>query len=210
MQEETSYARGVYDLCRKYNILFISDEVRQGAGKTGKFLSYYHLGEDCKPDIVTMGKSITGGFYPQSFILGTADVMSLVGTYESASTFAYSPLGIAAARAALEVIDNENLVHRATHLGKRFADIVDSWDHPLVDYLSVRGADVALYLKGVSGRRVTALCLHKGLLLYPRANALRMSFAMVMTDEELERGASIIEESLNTLNDYDSVPGELC
>ena len=64
IEEEISYARAVYELCRKYNVLYIADEVREGAGKAGKFLSFYHCGDDMRFHIVTMGKSITGGFYP--------------------------------------------------------------------------------------------------------------------------------------------------
>lgn len=87
MNDEILYARGVYELCKSMNILFIADEIRQGAGKTGKFFSFQHLGDDVKPEIVTMGKSITGGFYPQSFIMGMDTVMASVGPYEMASTY---------------------------------------------------------------------------------------------------------------------------
>lgn len=208
VEEEFSYAKGVYELCRQYNVLFIADEVRQGAGKTGKFLSFYHLGDEVKPDIVTMGKSITGGFYPQAFVLGNAEVMSLVGSFELASTFGFTPLAIAAATAAIEVIDNENLVERAVKLGRKWKSIVAGWNHPKVDYVASIGADSNLILHDLPGPRVAALCMHKGLFVHPRPNGLRISFAMTMTDDELEKGAAIIKEVLDEIDGHGEIPGE--
>ncbi|KAJ4180775.1 hypothetical protein NW767_011652 [Fusarium falciforme] len=125
-EDEIRYARGVYDLCKKYGVLFIADEVRQGAGQTGKLLSFYHCGEDMKPDIVTMGKSIMGGWYPQTFILGTKDVMSLVGPNACGYTFSRTPPALVAATSALEVIDNENLLERATQIREKWRAIGSS------------------------------------------------------------------------------------
>ncbi|EXJ86204.1 hypothetical protein A1O1_06574 [Capronia coronata CBS 617.96] len=206
--DEIAYARGVYDLCRKHNVLFIADEVRQGAGKTGKFLCHQHLGDDCKPDIVTMGKSITGGFYPQAFVLGSEAVMSLVGSFQQAATFGHTPLALAAARAAIEVIDSENLVERAVAIGERWRSTVDGWNHPEVDYVASIGADSNLYFRNLSGSRVAALCMHKGLFTHPAPRGLRLSFAMTMTDEELDRGAAIIKEALDEIHLYEDIPGE--
>lgn len=190
------------------NILFIADEVRQGAGKTGKFFSFQHLGDDVKPDIVTMGKSITGGFYPQSFIMGVDAVMASVGPYEMASTYGFSPLAIAAANATLDVIDRENLIERGVHLGYLWKTAVESWQHPLVDYVAQIGADSNLMLRGVKPSRVAALCMHRGLFVYPKANGLRLSFAMNMPDELLLRGAAILRSCLDDINNYGSIEGE--
>lgn len=207
---EINYARGVYDLCKQYNILFIADEVRQGVGKTGKFFCYEHLGGNVKPDLVTLGKSITGGFFPQSYVMGSEEVMSLIGIYETASTYAYSPVGVAAAQAVLEVMDRDNLIDRATVLGTRFRAHVDSWKHPLIDYVATRGGDSNLYLvPGVNDRRIAALCLHRGLFLFPHNGHLRISFPMVMTDDELDRGASIIKESLDDSFMFGEIDGEI-
>lgn len=209
--DEIRYARGVYNLCREYGVLFIADEVRQGAGKTGKFLSFYHCGEDMKPDIVTMGKSITAGWYPQTYILGTAEVMSLVCSSETGFTFSHTPLALAATIAAIEVIDNENLLERATQLGERWRAIVDGWNHPKIDYVSSIGADSNMYFKQLYGQRVAALCMFKGLFVVstPGKKAIRLSFAMTMTDEELDKGASILKDVLDTIDDYEHIPGEL-
>jgi ornithine--oxo-acid transaminase len=139
------------------NILFIADEVRQGAGKTGMFFSFQHLGDDVKPDTVIMGKSITGGFYPQSFIMGVDTVMASVGPYEIASTYSFTPLAIAAANATIDVIDRENLIQRGVHIGDLWRKTVESWNHPLVDYVAQVGADSNLILREVEPSRVASL-----------------------------------------------------
>jgi ornithine--oxo-acid transaminase len=207
VEEERAYARGVYDLCRKHNILFIADEVRQGMGKTGRFFSFNHLGDDCKPDMVSMGKSITGGIYPQSFVMGTNEVMSLVGVGQIMGTYAHNPMAVVAARAAIELLDGENLMERAVALGERWRAIANGWKHSKVDYVSSIGADSNLVLKNTNGYRFAALCMHKGLICYPRPDGLRLSFALTMTDAQLEKGAQIIREALDEVDEYES---ELC
>lgn len=209
VDEEIRYARGVYELCKSMNILFIADEIRQGAGKTGKFFSFQHLGEDVKPDIVLMAKSITGGFYPQSFIMGVDKAMAAVGPYEIASTYGFSPLGIAAANATLEVIDRENLIQRAADLGALWRKTIESWNHPLVDYVAQIGADSNVVLRNVRATRVAALCMHRGLFLYAKDDKLRLSFAMTMSDALLLEGAAILKTCLDDVDKYGLIEGEL-
>jgi ornithine--oxo-acid transaminase len=105
--EELNFAIGVRQLCKKYNILFIADEVRMGSGKSGMFLCSDWMGPENKPDMVVMSKSITGGAYPASYIFGHDEVMDLVGGYESVATFGMAPAAIAATRATLKIIDEE-------------------------------------------------------------------------------------------------------
>ncbi|KAI8648227.1 Ornithine aminotransferase [Fusarium keratoplasticum] len=188
-----------------------SNEVRQGAGKTGKLLSFHHCGDDMKPDIVTMGKSITGGWYPQTFILGTKDAMSLVGSNECGYTFSHTPPALVAATSALEVIDNENLLERATQIGAKWRAIVSSWNHPKIDYISSIGADSNMFFHDLHGQRVAVLCMFKGLFVNatPGKKAIRLSFAMTMTDEELEKGAAILKEALDTIDTFGYIPGEV-
>ncbi|KAJ5979997.1 pyridoxal phosphate-dependent transferase [Penicillium waksmanii] len=209
MNDEVHYARGVYEICKSMNILFIADEVRQGAGKTGKFFSFQHLGDDVKPDIVTMGKSITGGFYPQSFIMGMDTAMAAVGPYEMASTYGFSPLAIAAANATIDIIYRENLIERGVHLGYLWRKTVESWQHPLVDYVAQIGADSNLILREVQPSRVAALCMHRGLFVYPKADGIRLSFAMNMPDEVLLKGAAILKSCLDDIDKYGSIEGEM-
>lgn len=214
-EEEVKYARGVYDLCKKYGIIFIADEVRMGSGKTGKYFSFNHLGEDVKPDMLVIGKSMTGGAYPASFVLGPQKLMSVVGPYESGSTFAHTPMAMAAAEAAIKVIDEEKMVERAYAIGEKFKALTETLKaHPYVGGVEVRGADFSIPINEdiankVTARRIGGLCLSKGLLLYPLEGRLRMSVSMVMTDEQLERGVKIIQEALDEVTQYEEIPGEV-
>lgn len=209
-QREIEYCRAIYDLCRTYNILFIADEIRMGAAKTGKFLSHYHCGDDMKPDIVIMGKSITGGWYPHTFLLGTEEVMSLVGPSEIGGTYSHAPPAIAAASAVIELIDKENLMARAVEIEHKWKAIVSGWNHPQIDFNACIGADGNMSFKNLMGQRVAALCMHKGLFVnaFPGRKAIRITFALTITDEELEKGAAILKEVLDTIDDYEHVPGE--
>lgn len=215
-EEEVTFSRGVYDLCKKYGIIFIADEVRMGSCKTGKFFSFNHLGDDVKPDLLVIGKSMTGGAYPASFVLGNAEIMSVVGPYESGSTFGHSPMAIAAAEAALKVLDDENMAEKAAHLGKRFTELTRSWpEHPHVGSVEVRGADFSVKINEnregrVTARRIGGLCLSRGVVLYPLEGRLRMSVSMVMTDAELEKGVEIIKSAIDDVTEYHgAIPGEV-
>ena len=187
-----------------------------GSCKTGKFFSFNHLGPDVRPDLLVVGKSMTGGVYPASFVLGDEAMMSVVGPYESGSTFAHTPMAMAAAEAALEVLDGENMAERAKHIGEKFSELTqDLWKHPFVADIQVRGADFSIPIREnpprkVTARRIGGLCLSKGLLLYPLEGRLRMGVSMVMTDEELEQGVQIIREALNEILEYPgAIPGEV-
>ena len=187
-----------------------------GCGKTGKFFSFNHLGDDCRPDMLVIGKSVTGGAYPASFVLSDEPIMSVVRPYESGSTFAHTPLAMAAAEAALQAIDEENMVDRARQIGEKFTALTQSWKaHPYVGAVEVRGADFSVSIKedtaaGVTARRIGGLCLAKGVLLYPLDGRLRMSVSMVMTDEQLERGVKIIQEAIDEVTEYPgAIPGEV-
>jgi ornithine--oxo-acid transaminase len=187
-----------------------------GSCKTGKFFSFNHLGPDVHPDLLVIGKSMTGGAYPASFVLGDEAIMSVVGPYESGSTFAHTPMAIAAAEAALKVLDEENMADRAQQLGNKFLEITsDLRNHPYVADIQVRGADFSMPIREntagrVTARRIGGLCLSKGLLLYPLEGRLRMGVSMVMTDEQLEQGVQIIREALDEVVEYpDAIPGEV-
>lgn len=187
-----------------------------GSCKTGKFFSFNHLGADVRPDMLVIGKSITGGAYPASFVLGDEHIMSVVGPYESGSTFGHTPMAIAAAEAAIKVLDDENMAARAVHIGEVFTKLTESWKaHPHVAGIEVRGADFSVKINEnahgrVTARRIGGLCLSKGLLLYPLEGRLRMSVSMVMTDEQLTKGVSIIKDALDEITEYyDAIPGEV-
>lgn len=211
--EELEFAKQVRRLCKRYNVLFIADEVRMGAAKTGRMLCSDWLGPENKPDMITMGKSISGGAYPASYILGNDETMSLVGPYESASTFAMSPMAIAVTRTALEIIEDERLCDRALQIQTQWQAATASWRYPFVDYVTSRGADLNVTFKKnwpdprVTPRRVAMLCLHYGLMLFPLSGRLRMSLALTITDGELHAGFAILKQAMDEVTLWEDIPG---
>ncbi|KAJ5923154.1 hypothetical protein N7454_008399 [Penicillium verhagenii] len=214
-EQDREYARAVGLLCKKYNILFISDEIRMGAGKTGRFLCSDWLGDDVKPDMITIGKSITGGAYPAAFVLGNNETMSLVKPYQCAGTFAQTPMAIACTTAALKIIDEEGLVERAAKIQERFLEYTKDWaeEFAFIEFVTARGADFNITLKEdyhnplITARRFAALAMHKGLVTYPLEGRIRMSIAMTIPDEALQRGFEILHETAKEIEQYEKVAG---
>ncbi|KAL2202644.1 PLP-dependent transferase [Sarocladium strictum] len=210
-QEEIDFAIGVRQLCKKYNALYIADEVRMGSGKTGKFLCSDWLGPENKPDMVVLGKSISGGAFPASYILGYDTTMSLVRPNQSASTYAMSPAANAATLAALSLYADPKLLARATHIQERWLDVTSKWEFPFIDYCTSRGGDLVMVFHegagGVTARRVARLAYQRGLLIYPQKPRVRCSVSLTVTDEELERGLSILTGVMNDISGYGDIPG---
>ncbi|KAH7268003.1 pyridoxal phosphate-dependent transferase [Fusarium solani] len=209
-EEELSFAIGVRKLCKKYNILFVADEVRMGCGKTGKFFCSDWMGPENKPDIVVMGKSITAGAYPASYIMGKAEVMDLIGGYEAVATFGMAPQAIAATRAALSVMNSEKLVERAHWIDAVWKEETKSWNYPWVEYITNRGADMGIFLNEtedgrITGRKFGMLCYHKGLLCYPDGNRIRLGVALNITEREFRKGLAILKEALEEVGEYDEI-----
>jgi len=173
-----------------------------GVCRTGKLLSSDYLGPDRKPGLITLGKSITGGVYPASYILGDDDIMSVVGARELVFTYAFSPLAIAATRAALQVVEVERLSERARELEEVFLHQSKErkWaDHSFVHYITARGAEFRIYLtegNEILCRRIGMLCMDKGLLLFPKDLYLRMSSTLVIGREEFGRAMDILGEAM--------------
>lgn len=181
-----------------------------GCGKTGKFLCSDWMGPENKPDIVVMGKSITAGAYPASYIMGKAEVMDLIGGYEAVATFGMAPQAIAATRAALSVMNSEKLVERAQWIDAVWKEETKSWNYPWVEYITNRGADMGIFLNEtedgrITGRKFGMLCYHKGLLCYPDGNRIRLGVALNITEREFRKGLAILKEALEEVGEYDDI-----
>ncbi|PVH74173.1 putative acetylornithine aminotransferase [Cadophora sp. DSE1049] len=186
--EEIEYAQGVFDLCQRYNILFIADEVRMGVCRTGRFLGSDYLAEGCKPDMTILGKSITGGVYPASYILGKEEVMSILGKREIVQTFAFSPMAIAATTCILQIVDDDNLAERAGRLEALFTERSErfGWGAlPFVDYESRE-----------SCQAVGFQCMLSGLLMFQKENHLRISVPLIITENIFAQALDILGEAL--------------
>ena len=169
---EDSYLREVKALCEKHNVLLICDEIQTGIARTGKMLCCEWSG--IKPDLVLLGKAISGGIYPVSCVLGSRDVMLTIEPGTHGSTYGGNPLGSAVAIRALELIQEENMVERAEHLGKVFRDGLKEINSPLVSTVRGKGLLNAIVIdeSRTNGHGAWDLCMlmkEKGLLVSTKA-----------------------------------------
>ncbi len=123
------------DICRKHRVLLVADEIQSGLGRTGKLFAYMHDG--IRPDVVIVGKALSGGFYPVSAVLASSEIMSVFKPGDHGSTFGGNPLGCAVARAALRVLVQEKLVERSAELGDYFLGLLRTLRSP--DLKEIRG-----------------------------------------------------------------------
>ena len=195
------YLKGVRDLCTENNVLFIADEVQTGIARTGKMLATDY--EEARPDIVILGKAISGGVFPVSAVLADDEIMLCIKPGEHGSTFGGNPLACAVARKALEVILEEDLANNAQKLGERFRNgmnaIIDKYD--LVTMVRGKGLLNAIIIND-SPDSSTAwdLCMslkENGLLAKPtHGNIIRFAPPLVITEEELDACLAIIEKTI--------------
>ncbi len=197
-------------ICKKHGILLIIDEVQSGAGRTGKFLASEHW--DIEPDIITQAKSIAGGM-PLSAITGRQELMDAPHPGGLGGTYSGNPLSCKAALAVLEILFEDKLLERSKELGEilfqRFSELQNSFE--IIG--DVRGKGPMLALELVKDRetkepateetkKLTQLCYEKGLVLLSCGNfgnVIRTLMPFVITDEQLDKGLSILEESLREL-----------
>ena len=118
MTPPEGYLKAAADICARHNVLLVADEIQTGLGRTGKLFACEH--EEVRPDVVILGKALSGGFYPVSAVLTDRDVLGLFRPGDHGSTFGGNPLGAAIGRAALDVIIDEELVERSALLGDYF------------------------------------------------------------------------------------------
>lgn len=158
------YLKQVSQLCQETNTLFIADEIQTGLGRTGKLFACQH--EDVRPDIVIIGKALSGGFYPVSAILADEPLLGLFQPGEHGSTFGGNPLGAAIARAALKVITEENLIENARIQGEYFMEQLAEIPGKHIKEVRGKGLLIGVELKHESGgaRRFCETLKEKGIL----------------------------------------------
>jgi ornithine--oxo-acid transaminase len=195
------YLISAYNLCKEKNVLFIADEVQTGIGRTGKMLCCDHHG--FKPDILILGKALSGGVFPVSAILSSNEIMLTIKPGEHGSTFGGNPLGCQVAIAALEVVRDEGLVQNAEYLGGIFRDKINKYIETSNIARIVRGKGLlnAIVIND-SEDSDTALNIcksmcSKGLLAKPtHGNIIRFAPPLIITEDQLLSALSIIKETL--------------
>jgi ornithine--oxo-acid transaminase len=195
-----NYLSDVRALCDKHNVLLICDEIQTGVARTGKLLCHEWAG--IKPDMVLLGKAISGGMYPVSAVLGRKDVMLTVEPGTHGSTYGGNPLGCAVAIRALEVVQEEKMVERAEKLGHIFRDGLRDLNSPLITTIRGKGLLNAIVIdeSKTNGHSAWDLCMlmkKKGLLAKPtHQNIIRLAPPLVITEEEVEKALQIIGEAV--------------
>ncbi|MDA3779034.1 MAG: ornithine--oxo-acid transaminase [Bacteroidales bacterium] len=196
------YLKKASELCKKHNVLFIADEVQTGIARTGKLLACDH--ENVKPDILILGKAISGGVYPVSAVLANDDIMLTIKPGEHGSTFGGNPIAAKVAIAALEVVKNENLAENAEKLGKIFRDEFNSIDSDMIELVRGKGLLNAVVIKPKNGKTAWDVCVamkENGLIAKPTHNdIIRFAPPLVITEEQLREAMGIIK---NTFKEFE-------
>ena len=198
---DEGYLAGVRALCTKYNVLFIADEVQTGIARTGKMLACDF--EDARPDILILGKALSGGVLPVSAVLADDDVMLCIKPGEHGSTFGGNPLACKVAQAALEVVTDEKLAEKAEHLGQIFrVELQQRLGHlNIVSKIRGKGLLNAIVINDTEDSSTAwDMCMSlrdNGLLAKPtHGNIIRFAPPLVITKDQLLECISIIENTI--------------
>jgi len=202
MVPEDNYLRRAHELCKKHNVLFIADEVQTGIARTGKMLAVDHIG--IRPDIVILGKALSGGVYPISAVLADDHIMLCIKPGQHGSTFGGNPLAAKVAVAALEVIREENLAENATKMGELFRSELRKIDSPMVGLVRGRGLLNAIVIKPHNGKEAWDVCIkmkENGLLAKPtHGHIIRFAPPLVITEQQVLEAVDIIKRSIISLH----------
>ena len=198
---DDGYIKKTYDLCKANNVLFIADEVQTGIARTGKMLAVDH--EGVHPDILILGKALSGGAYPISAVLADDDVMLVIKPGEHGSTFGGNPLAAKVAIAALEVVKNEKLAENAQKMGELFREMVRAIDSDMIELVRGKGLLNAVIIKPKNGKEAWDVCLkmkENGLIAKPtHGHIIRFAPPLTITEEHILNAVDIIEKSLKEL-----------
>jgi ornithine--oxo-acid transaminase len=195
---DEGYLKKAYDLCKAKNVLFIADEVQTGIGRTGKMLACDW--EGIKPDILILGKALSGGVYPVSAVLADDPVILTIKPGEHGSTFGGNPIASRVAIEALTVIKEEKLAENAFEMGKIFRDELKKIHSPMIELVRGKGLLNAIVIKPLNGKTAWDVCLKmcdNGLLAKPtHDHIIRFAPPLVITKEQILESVGIIKRSI--------------
>ena len=194
---DEGYLKKSYDLCKKHNVLFIADEVQTGIARTGKLLACDY--EGVHPDILILGKALSGGVMPISAVLADDEIMLTIKPGEHGSTFGGNPIAAKVAIAALEVIKNEKLAENADRLGKIFREELSSINSDMIELVRGKGLLNAVIIRPKGGKTAWDVCLamkDKGLIAKPtHEHIIRFAPPLVITEKQLREAIGLIKEA---------------
>lgn len=194
---DEGYLKKAYDLCKSKNVLFIADEVQTGIARTGKLLACDH--EGVRPDILILGKALSGGVFPVSVALADDEIMLCIKPGEHGSTFGGNPLAAKVAIAALEVVKNEKLAENAERLGKIFREEFRNIKSEMIELVRGKGLLNAVVIRPKGGKTAWDVCLamkDKGLIAKPtHGHIIRFAPPLIITESQLREAIGLIKEA---------------
>ncbi len=192
------YLNGVRKLCTRNNVLMVADEIQTGLGRTGKILACDH--ENVRPDILILGKALSGGVLPVSAVLADDEIMLTINPGEHGSTYGGNPLACQVAVAALEVLKDEALAENAERMGEIFREKLKLINSPRIAVVRGKGLFNAIVIKSLNGISAWDICIkmmENGLLAKPtQENIIRFAPPLVINEEQILQAASIVKESI--------------
>lgn len=191
------YLKKAKQICDKNNVLFVADEIQSGLGRTGKLFACEH--ENVKPDMVTIGKALSGGFYPVSAVLASKEILGVFAPGDHGSTYGGNPLASAIAREALKILVDEKLSERAAELGEYLLERLQKINSPHVDFYRGKGLWIGIVLKKDAGgaRRFCEALMQKGVLAKETHwNIIRLAPPLVITKKEIDWALEQVEQVL--------------
>ena len=195
---DEGYLKKAYDLCKSKNVLFIADEVQTGIARTGRLLACDH--EGVRPDVLILGKALSGGVMPVSAVLADDDIMLTIKPGEHGSTFGGNPLAGKVAIAALEVIKEENLAEKADRLGRIFREEIAAIKSDMIELVRGKGLLNEGVIKPKNGKEAWDVCvtmMENGLLAKPtHGHIIRFAPPLVITEDQLREAIAIIKKSV--------------
>ena len=198
---DDGYLKGVRDLCTKYNVLFIADEIQTGLARTGKMLACDH--EGVRPDILILGKALSGGTLPISAVLADDIVMMQIKPGEHGSTYGGNPLACAVAMKSLEVLKTEKMAENAEAMGKILRAELEKLNSPLIKLVRGRGLLNAIVINHPDPEVSWELCLHLrdlGLLAKPtHGDKIRFAPPLIITEAQIKEAVGMIGAALQKL-----------
>ncbi len=195
---DDGYVKKCYDLCKKHNVLFVADEVQTGIARTGKLICCDH--EGVHPDVLILGKALSGGVLPVSAVLSSDEIMLTIKPGEHGSTFGGFPLACKVAVAALQVVKDEQLAEKAERLGSICRDYLRNIPSGMIKLVRGKGLLNAIVIEPRNGKEAWDICLAmaaNGLIAKPtHRHIIRLAPPLVITEEELMEALGIISKSI--------------
>lgn len=199
---DEGYLRKAYDMCKDKNVLFIADEVQTGIARTGRLLACDW--EGFKPDVLILGKALSGGVYPISAVLANDDIMLTIHPGEHGSTFGGNPVAARVAMAALEVVRDEKLAENAEKMGVIFRNELRKINSPYIELVRGKGLLNATVIKPFNGKTAWDVCLKmrdNGLLAKPtHDHIIRFAPPLVINEDQIHETIGIIKKSISDIS----------